>query len=151
MKNGFKVMDSDMHIIEPPDLWQRYIDPAFKDRAPRGNTDRVADLSMVGPDGSPWGRSPKNTPGQGQMRRGQNFERNQERFKPYEEMSWTGEAQLGRMPKASTSRSSIPPGASLPSPCPTWTRSSPPRSPGPITTGSTTSAPPTARACLGRV
>ena len=29
MKNGFKVMDSDMHIIEPPDLWQRYIDPAF--------------------------------------------------------------------------------------------------------------------------
>ena len=34
-KNGFKLMDSDMHIIEPVDLWQRYIDPAFKDRAPR--------------------------------------------------------------------------------------------------------------------
>ena len=31
MKHGFKVMDSDMHIIEPPDLWQRYIDPEFKD------------------------------------------------------------------------------------------------------------------------
>jgi hypothetical protein len=31
MKNGFKVMDSDMHIIEPPDLWQRYIDRQFKD------------------------------------------------------------------------------------------------------------------------
>jgi len=25
MKQGFKVMDSDMHIIEPPDLWQCYI------------------------------------------------------------------------------------------------------------------------------
>ncbi len=31
MKHGFKVMDSDMHIIEPPDLWQRYIDPEFYD------------------------------------------------------------------------------------------------------------------------
>jgi predicted TIM-barrel fold metal-dependent hydrolase len=31
------------------------------------------------------------------MRRGQNFERNQERFKPYEEMGWTGEAQLQGM------------------------------------------------------
>ena len=34
-KNGFKVLDSDMHVIEPKDLWQRYIDPAFKDRAPQ--------------------------------------------------------------------------------------------------------------------
>ena len=35
-KNSMKLMDSDMHIIEPPDLWERYIDPAFKDRAPKG-------------------------------------------------------------------------------------------------------------------
>ena len=26
-KNGFKAMDSDMHVMEPCDLWQRYIDP----------------------------------------------------------------------------------------------------------------------------
>jgi hypothetical protein len=26
--NGFKVVDSDMHIMEPVDLWQQYIDPA---------------------------------------------------------------------------------------------------------------------------
>ncbi len=44
MKQGFKVMDSDMHIIEPPDLWQRYIEPEFKDQAPRGTTHSVADL-----------------------------------------------------------------------------------------------------------
>jgi len=25
-KNGFKILDSDMHIMEPPDLWERYID-----------------------------------------------------------------------------------------------------------------------------
>ena len=24
-KDGFKVMDSDMHVIEPADLWDRYI------------------------------------------------------------------------------------------------------------------------------
>ena len=35
-KNGFKAIDSDMHLVEPLDLWQRYIDPAFRDRAPKG-------------------------------------------------------------------------------------------------------------------
>ena len=33
---GFKVIDSDMHVIEPADLWQRYIDPSFKGVAPVG-------------------------------------------------------------------------------------------------------------------
>ena len=35
-KNGFKIIDSDMHIMEPPDLWEKYIDSRFKARAPRG-------------------------------------------------------------------------------------------------------------------
>ena len=35
MKNGFKIIDSDMHIMEPLDLWERYIDSRFKERAPR--------------------------------------------------------------------------------------------------------------------
>lgn len=35
-KNEFKVLDSDMHIIEPKDLWPRYIDAQFRDIAPRG-------------------------------------------------------------------------------------------------------------------
>ena len=34
--NGLKFMDSDMHVIEPVDLWERYIDPAYKERAPVG-------------------------------------------------------------------------------------------------------------------
>src|SRR5688500_4966137 len=37
-KQGFKVMDSDMHVMEPPDLWQRYIAPEFRDQAPVGLT-----------------------------------------------------------------------------------------------------------------
>lgn len=97
MKNGFRVMDSDMHIIEPADLWLRYIDPQFKDQAPRGLTDAVADLSMVGPDGKPWGRNPKNVRQFSENRRGQSFEHNQDRYKPYEDMGWTGEAQLKGM------------------------------------------------------
>src|SRR2546428_14036797 len=35
-KGGFKLRDSDIDIIEPPDLWEGYIDPAFKAQAPRG-------------------------------------------------------------------------------------------------------------------
>ena len=28
------IADSDLHVMEPPDLWQRYIDPAFAHAAP---------------------------------------------------------------------------------------------------------------------
>ena len=54
--NGYKVLDSDMHILEPADLWQRYIDSRFKHLAPVGTTDHVRDLRLVGPDGRAWGR-----------------------------------------------------------------------------------------------
>src|SRR5712692_7818909 len=95
-RQGFKVLDSDMHIIEPPDLWQRYIDPEFKDKAPRGLTDTVGDLRMIGPDGKPWGRDTVAVRDQ-QRGRGQSFAQSQIRFKPYEERGWTGEVQLGAM------------------------------------------------------
>ena len=32
MKDGLRFVDSDMHIMEPPDLFERYLDPAFKHR-----------------------------------------------------------------------------------------------------------------------
>jgi hypothetical protein len=44
-----------MHIMEPPDLWERYIDRKYKDRAPHGVTSsNVRDLRMVYPDGREW-------------------------------------------------------------------------------------------------
>ena len=47
-KQGFKILDSDMHVMEPPDLWERYIDSKYKSQAPRGVTsDNVRDLRMV--------------------------------------------------------------------------------------------------------
>ncbi len=45
-KNGFKVMDSDMHVFEPADLWQRYIDPKYADRAPKGLNRSFRDLGI---------------------------------------------------------------------------------------------------------
>jgi hypothetical protein len=36
--NGYLVADRDMHVFEPADLWQRYIDPAWRHAAPVGLT-----------------------------------------------------------------------------------------------------------------
>ena len=33
------VVDCDSHVMEPPDLWERYIEPRFRDRAIRIATD----------------------------------------------------------------------------------------------------------------
>ena len=35
MKNGFKVMDSDLHTMEPDGLWERYLEEPFKKFAPQ--------------------------------------------------------------------------------------------------------------------
>ena len=32
MKDGLRFVDCDMHIMEPPDLFEEYLDPAFKER-----------------------------------------------------------------------------------------------------------------------
>ena len=45
-KDGFKVFDSDMHVVEPADLWDRYIDPAYRDRAPKGLSRHPRDLGI---------------------------------------------------------------------------------------------------------
>src|SRR5262245_20752124 len=35
MRNGFRVIDSDCHQMEPPGMWQEFIDAPYRDRAPR--------------------------------------------------------------------------------------------------------------------
>src|SRR5215510_12768156 len=32
MKDGLRFVDCDMHIMEPPDLFERYLDPRFRSR-----------------------------------------------------------------------------------------------------------------------
>ncbi len=36
MYKDYRVIDSDGHVMEPPDLWERYIDPEFRSQAPKG-------------------------------------------------------------------------------------------------------------------
>jgi hypothetical protein len=43
MKEGLRFVDSDMHVMEPPDLFDRYLDPMFKHRV----------SVQVGADGRP--------------------------------------------------------------------------------------------------
>jgi predicted TIM-barrel fold metal-dependent hydrolase len=94
--NGFKVLDSDMHILEPADLWQRYIDKKFKHRAPIGTTDHVRDLRLVGPDGRAWGRPADPPPGT-LPPPGHIFHKNQKLFKTHNERGWSSQVQLDAM------------------------------------------------------
>jgi predicted TIM-barrel fold metal-dependent hydrolase len=91
--DGFKLFDSDMHIMEPPDLWERYIDAEFKSIAPHGLTsENVRDLGLSFPsedgDGSGSERA---------LLRGHNFERNQKLYQDHAARGWTGEVQLEAM------------------------------------------------------
>ena len=43
MKDGLRFVDCDMHIMEPPDLFEKYLDPTFKDRV----------ILPIGADGRP--------------------------------------------------------------------------------------------------
>ena len=62
-KQGFRVADSDMHVLEPADLWLNYIEPRFKARAPVGRTEVPRDVAIE------WEgkRIPNNTPLSRQM------------------------------------------------------------------------------------
>src|SRR5437667_310332 len=91
-KNGFRVLDSDIHIIEPPDLWERYIDAPFKHQAPRGFADWVLDL-RIEIDGK---LMPANVNYSADAR-GRSAQRDRERFRPFHERGWSPEAQLDAM------------------------------------------------------
>jgi uncharacterized protein len=92
---NFKVLDSDIHIIEPADLWPRYIDPEFRDRAPSGVTEFPGDLRLAH-DGQPWGRVTTDSDA-ARRRQGHDFAYNRERWRPFEERGWTSKVQLEAM------------------------------------------------------
>lgn len=92
-RNGFKVFDSDMHIMEPPDLWPRYMAPEYRSRAPRGRTsENVRDLGVIFPQEQ---RNARVTAGT--LRRGHNYDKNQGIYRNHSERGWTGEVQLEAM------------------------------------------------------
>jgi predicted TIM-barrel fold metal-dependent hydrolase len=95
--NGFKVIDSDMHVMEPPDLWERYLDPEFRPYAPRGRTsENVRDLGLIFP------RDEVVDPVGPQSERaiaanGHNYEHNQELYADHSRRGWTTDCQLEAM------------------------------------------------------
>ena len=92
-KNGFKVFDSDMHIMEPPDLWERYIAPEFRSSAPRGRTsENVRDLGMIFPNAPANSQRTAGTPHQGR-----NFTKNQDLYRDHAQRGWSPEVQLEAM------------------------------------------------------
>ncbi len=44
--NGWLVADSDMHVMEPADLWQRYMDPSWAHAAPVGLSEIERDMRV---------------------------------------------------------------------------------------------------------
>ena len=91
-KAGFRVLDSDIHIIEPPDLWERYIDAPYKQQAPRGFAEWVLDLRIeIG--GS---LMPGFITYTGEAR-GRSAKRDRERFRAFHERGWDAKAQLDAM------------------------------------------------------
>lgn len=35
MRDGYKILDADRHVIEPIEMWREYLPPAYRERAPR--------------------------------------------------------------------------------------------------------------------
>ena len=49
MKDGFKILDSDMHLREPGNLWDKYMEPEWRERAPKilSSTARSSAMVMI--------------------------------------------------------------------------------------------------------
>ena len=57
-KNGYRVIDSDLHLMEPPDLFERYMDTSFRDKAPKPTARGAGHYARWTLEGSPippWG------------------------------------------------------------------------------------------------
>jgi len=52
-KQGFRIIDSDLHLIEPADLFERYLDERFQARAPRREASVVSGQNTWAVEGKP--------------------------------------------------------------------------------------------------
>ena len=87
-------IDADGHVLEPPDLWERYIDPAYRERALRIRRDADG-LEYLEIGGKPSERSRRGFPGTlGGMGKGR------EEIKPNPERTYVAGAPFGSMDAA---------------------------------------------------
>ena len=93
MRDGVLVVDTDAHQMESADLWQRYIDPAFSDRAPRARKiDGRRRMVVEGEALVSEGKYPFSTPGFLAA-----MGRAMQRFKRARESGYSAEARLQDM------------------------------------------------------
>jgi predicted TIM-barrel fold metal-dependent hydrolase len=63
MRNGYKVLDADAHQMEPPGIWQEFIETRFRDRAPQLERSGARATMMVeGESLTAEGKYPFSTP-----------------------------------------------------------------------------------------
>jgi predicted TIM-barrel fold metal-dependent hydrolase len=70
MKDGFRVVDADRHIIEPADIWERYLEPAYRGRVQilgPGQGRRLVDGELVS--------DAFRLPGEGEVRRYEQYDK----------------------------------------------------------------------------
>ncbi len=49
MRDGFKIVDTDCHMMEPEWLWERYMEDAYKSQAPKiGQRARIGTADLPG-------------------------------------------------------------------------------------------------------
>jgi predicted TIM-barrel fold metal-dependent hydrolase len=93
-RNGFRILDCDLHVMEPADLWQRYTDEKFRHLAPIGKNDVIRDLRTVHPNGDPWG-APKLR--FDMISGGKAWKRDVERYRHYHDQGWSSASQIEAM------------------------------------------------------
>ena len=54
MKNGFRILDSDLHVVEPASLFQDYLEEPFRDRMPAMRRSDVTGVDTWVIDGKPF-------------------------------------------------------------------------------------------------
>jgi hypothetical protein len=57
MKEGYRFVDCDMHIVEAPEIWEKYLDPAYRPRVTTGVRKDRRGRSRVLIDGKPQGEA----------------------------------------------------------------------------------------------
>ena len=85
-------IDADGHILEPPDIWEKYIDPQYRDRAIRLRTNAHG-LEYLEIDGQPF----KYMPAGALAAFGAMGKKPPDRAKPDPSMTYVGEAPFGSM------------------------------------------------------
>ncbi len=93
-KNGYQIMDSDMHVFEPHGMWRRYIDPEFRDHAPEEVGEQAVKLDGMDLLGVPVIDTDLSREGNAQEQA-----RRDRIFKESIELGWGPESQLFAMDK----------------------------------------------------